>query len=85
MIESNPVSQLGSLTDAEIVQYLSSDLFKGIGKKTASLLVSHFGNNTLAVLEHSPEELYQVPGLAEYRIAKITQAWSKSQSDSTLR
>lgn len=81
MIESNPVSQLGSLTDAEIVQYLSSDLFKGIGKKTASLLVSHFGNNTLAVLEHSPEELYQVPGLAEYRIAKITQAWSKSQSD----
>lgn len=81
MILSNPVSQLPPLNVTEIVQYLSSDLFSGIGKKTAQLLVSNFGENTLNVIEHSPEELYQVPGLAEYRIAKITQAWSKSQSD----
>jgi exodeoxyribonuclease V alpha subunit len=81
MLEFNPVNNatpLPALTASEIEQYLASGLFRGIGKKTAALLVSHFGADTLNVLEHSPEELFQVPRLQRYRIAAITEAIRES-------
>lgn len=79
--ESNQDHQLPPLTNAEIEQYLSSGLFGGIGKKTASKLVAQFGAATLSVLENSPEQLYQIPGLARYRISEITEAWSRSKEN----
>jgi len=79
--ESNQAGELPPLTNAEIEQYLSSGLFRGIGKKTASKLVAQFGTATLSVLENSPEQLYQIPGLARHRIGDITEAWSKSKEN----
>jgi exodeoxyribonuclease V alpha subunit len=64
MSEFNPVKNkppLPSLTNQEIEQYLASGLFRGIGKKTAAMLVSHWGNETLNILEYSPEQLSQIP------------------------
>jgi exodeoxyribonuclease V alpha subunit len=84
MLEFNQVNRptpLPELTAPEIEQYLASGLFRGIGKKTAALLVSHFGADTLNVLEHSPEQLFQVPRLQRYRIAAITLAWRESSSN----
>ncbi len=86
MLEFNQVNRpsptpLVSLTAPEIEQYLASGLFRGIGKKTAALLVSHFGADTLNVLEQSPEELFQVPRLQKYRIAAITEAIRESSSN----
>src|SRR5919202_226066 len=79
--QSNNQTPLPFLTAPEIEQYLASGLFRGIGKKTAVLLVSHFGADTLNVLEHSPEQLFQVPRLQRYRIAAITEAWRESSSN----
>ncbi len=79
--ESNQANQLPPLTNAEIEQYLSSGLFRGIGEKTASKLVAQFGTATLSVLENSPEQLYQIPGLDRHRIGDITEAWSKSKEN----
>jgi len=84
MFEFNPVKNkppLPSLTNREIEQYLASGLFRGIGKKTAALLVSHWGKATLNILEYSPEQLSQIPKLSQYRIAAITLAWKESQSN----
>ncbi|HEY9600687.1 MAG TPA: ATP-dependent RecD-like DNA helicase [Allocoleopsis sp.] len=84
MLEFNQVNRptpLPELTAPEIEQYLASGLFRGIGKKTAALLVSHFGADTLNVLEHSPEQLFQVPRLQRYRIAAITEAIRDSSSN----
>src|ERR671933_449257 len=79
--QSNNQTPLPFLTAPEIEQYLASGLFRGIGKKTAVLLVSHFGADTLNVLEHSPEQLFQVPRLQRYRIAAITEAIRDSSSN----
>ena len=68
--------ELPLLADSEIVQYISSELFRGIGKKTALLLVRHWGQETLSILDNEPERLYQIPSLTAYRIAAITKAWS---------
>jgi exodeoxyribonuclease V alpha subunit len=77
----NNQTPLPFLTAPEIEQYLASGLFRGIGKKTAALLVSHFGADTLNVLEQSPEQLFQVPRLQRYRIAAITSAWRDSSEN----
>jgi exodeoxyribonuclease V alpha subunit len=84
MSEFNPVKNkppLSSLTNQEIEQYLASGLFRGIGKKTAAMLVSHWGNETLNILEYSPEQLSQIPSLPQYRIAAITLAWRENQAN----
>ncbi len=77
----NNQTPLPELTAPEIEQYLASGLFRGIGKKTAVLLVSYFGTNTLNVLEHSPEQLSIIPQLTQYRIDIITSAWRESASN----
>ena len=84
MLEFNQVNNttpIPELTAPEIEQYLASGLFRGIGKKTAALLVSHFGTDTLNVLSHASEQLSQIPTLTKYRIGTITSAWRDSQSN----
>ncbi|HEY9874351.1 MAG TPA: ATP-dependent RecD-like DNA helicase [Candidatus Obscuribacterales bacterium] len=80
MTNLDNINQLPNLINSEIEQYLSSGIFRGIAKKTAAKLVAHFGADTLAILDTAPEQLYQIEGLAQYRIATITKAWEESKS-----
>lgn len=43
-----------------IVAYLSSDLFKGIGKKKALKIVDHFKEDSLNILKNNPERIDEV-------------------------
>ncbi|MFP3982580.1 MAG: ATP-dependent RecD-like DNA helicase [Desulfurivibrionaceae bacterium] len=61
-------------------RYLGSGLIKGIGPRFASRIVSHFGLNTLDILEQEPDRLAEVEGLGEKRLAKIKQAWQEQKS-----
>ena len=74
-------SHLPDLSIDEIQQYLCSGLFRGIGKRTAQMLVNYFGSDTLLVLDKNPEKLNEIPGLNRYRINNITHAWSQSKSN----
>ena len=40
-----------------IIAYLSSDLFKGIGKKKAKKIVDCFGTDTISIIKNQPELL----------------------------
>ena len=80
---SDYIKELPALNESEIVQYLSSPLFKGIGKKTAERLVQRFGKETLTILEETPQLLTEIPSLQQYRIDKILSAWAKSKEDPT--
>ena len=51
--------------------YLSSRLIKGIGGKTAELIVDRFGADTLHVLENEPERLLEIR-------ASARQSWRRS-------
>ncbi|NBJ68621.1 MULTISPECIES: ATP-dependent RecD-like DNA helicase [Clostridia] len=46
-----------------LIAYLSSDLFYGIGKKTATKIVQQLGENAITKIMDDPEALYAVPGI----------------------
>ncbi len=52
-------------TDTEAIRrYLSSRAIRGIGPKLAERIVARFGEDTLDILENSPEMLSAVPGVS---------------------
>ena len=51
-----------------IEKYLGSGLIKGIGPKFAKLIVKQFGKDTLDVIETSPDDLINVPGIGAKRV-----------------
>src|SRR2546428_10034819 len=58
-----------------IIRYLSSGLIKGIGPKKATLIVEHFGEQTLAIIEQQPERLSEVKGVSGKDRDQITKSW----------
>ncbi|MDQ5983049.1 MAG: ATP-dependent RecD-like DNA helicase [Eubacteriales bacterium SKADARSKE-1] len=60
-----------------ILKYLSSGAIKGIGPSTATKLVETFAENTLEVMEKSPERLAQIPGISKSKALKIAEEFTK--------
>ena len=60
-----------------MTRYLSSGLIKGIGPKKAKLIVDHFGEQTLAIIEQQPERLSEVKGIGTKDRDEIIKAWSE--------
>lgn len=58
-----------------IERYLGSGMIKGIGPVMAKRLVSTFGEETLSIIDHTPERLSEVAGIGEKRIEMIRKAW----------
>src|SRR3954449_10531807 len=63
-----------------IERYLGSGLIKGIGPRTASRIVGHFGVDTLRVIEEEPGRLVEVAGLGPKRTAMIGRAWEEQKA-----
>jgi exodeoxyribonuclease V alpha subunit len=68
-----------------IEHMLGSKFIPGIGQKTAKRIVEKFGATTFAVLEHTPERLYEIEGLGKKRADKIIEKWkSRTQLQELL-
>lgn len=52
-------------TEESLVKYLSSDLFYGIGKKTAERIVNHLGVQAIEKILADESVLDQIPGMTE--------------------
>lgn len=52
-------------TEQGIVHYLSSDLFAGIGRKTAETIVAKLGTDALKIIMENPDALDIVPRLSQ--------------------
>ena len=76
--EQAPTSALG------IERFLASGRFKGIGPKTAKVIVGHFGVQTIDVLMHQPARLAEVPTLTAARAQKLTLAFANAQDVARL-
>jgi exodeoxyribonuclease V alpha subunit len=61
-------------------KYLGSGLIKGIGPVTAKRIVTHFGLETLEVIEHSCSRLMEVSGIGKLRVAMIQRAWEAQKA-----
>ncbi|MCL1881313.1 MAG: AAA family ATPase [Oscillospiraceae bacterium] len=64
-------------TTDEIASYLSSGIFQGVGAKTALNIVREFGEETLDIIEHSPERLREVKGITIAKAATIGSTFRK--------
>lgn len=60
-------------TEQGLVQYLSSDLFTGIGRKTAETIVEKLGMNALTRILEDPEALDGIPRLSDEKRLEIRQ------------
>ncbi len=58
-----------------IRKYLKSGVIKGLGTRTISRLVSHFGDQTLVVIESTPEKLTDVKGIGKGIAKQIAESW----------
>ncbi len=63
-----------------IRDYLRSGAIKGIGPKTANRLVSHFGDQTLAIIENDWEKLLEVDGIGAAKAELIAQGWREQHT-----
>jgi len=64
-------------SDDEIEAFLSSGAIKGIGPKTAKLIVDRFGDETLDILEDSPNRLLSIEGIGPKKLETITSSFAK--------
>ncbi|OLP20035.1 exodeoxyribonuclease V subunit alpha [Leptolyngbya sp. 'hensonii'] len=61
-------------------KYLGSGLIKGVGPVTAKRIVTHFGLDTLDIIENQIERLAEVPGIARKRVQMIQAAWATQKA-----
>jgi exodeoxyribonuclease V alpha subunit len=61
-------------TEQGIIHYLSSDLFNGIGRKTAETIVAKLGTDALTIILNDPNALDAIPRLAADKKIAIRQA-----------
>lgn len=58
-----------------VFDYLASRAIKGIGARTAKLIVDEFGANALKVIEESPEQLTKIKGFTQKRAMAVHEAF----------
>lgn len=73
------VSQIRPAGVEAIRRYLGSGLIKGIGPITAQKIVDKFGEETLDILDHTPERVLEVDGVGKHRARLIAEAWVEQQ------
>lgn len=66
-------------TKEGVYGYLSSRLIKGVGEKTAALIVERFGADALHVLEQEPERLLEIRGITPDKLEDIKKSYSESR------
>jgi exodeoxyribonuclease V alpha subunit len=63
--------------ESAMLKYLSSGAIKGVGKKTAKLIVDNFGDKAFDILENHPEELAKINGISKKKANDITEEFRR--------
>ena len=69
--EAEFLERLMPQTAAEIQNYLSGRVIKGIGPRIAARIVAHFGEETLLIMDRQPERLSEIQGISLQRAKEI--------------
>lgn len=67
-------------TEEGIRGYLSSGMIKGIGPKTAELIVEKFGTRTFDVLDDYPDSLLEIKGITRKKLDAILLSYKASRA-----
>ncbi len=64
-------------TEDGIRRYLASGIIPGIGEKRAEMIVSHFGKDTIHILDNYSARLMEVSGFGKKTVQKIRKTWQE--------
>ena len=78
------VSVSSTMDEDETISYLSSGIFQGIGKKTAERIYRTFGQDSVRIIEETPEELIKIKGLNRAKIDRMVEEYKKTTSLAAL-
>ena len=67
-------------TKEGIKGYLASGMIKGIGPRTAELIVEKFGTRTFDVLDHYPDSLLEIKGITRKKLDAILVSYQGSHA-----
>ncbi|MCL4542918.1 MAG: ATP-dependent RecD-like DNA helicase [Deltaproteobacteria bacterium] len=67
-----------SNTRTAIIEYLSSNIFKGIGRATAGKIYEKFKEKTLDIIDNEPERLRDVNGIGAVKLGTILEGLKES-------
>jgi len=70
-------------TENGVIRFLQSSI-KGVGEKTASIMVEEYGVEVLDVLDDDPEELLSIKGISKKKLKDIIESWSKQREIKNL-
>ncbi len=65
-------------TKTAIIDYLSSSIFKGIGKVIAGQIYEKFKEKTLDIIDNEPEKLKDVGGIGRVKLAMVLEGLKES-------
>ncbi len=63
-----------------IQKYLSSGMIKGIGDFFAGQIVAKYGEDTLDVIDQTPDVLMEIDGIGPKRLEKIKSGWNEQKA-----
>src|SRR5699024_6731661 len=66
-------------TEDGLIAYLCSDLFYGVGEKTATRIVTTLGENAIDIILKHPESMDDVPGLKKDKAQKFVETLKENQ------
>ncbi len=71
-------------TKKGLINYLSSGIVRGIGPRTAEKIVNHLGDDTVAILDSTPERIYEVPRLKRSLAKHLIETWPKKRGERNI-
>ena len=63
-----------------IQKYLASGMIKGIGDHFAEQIVTRYGEQTLDIIDQTPDVLMEIDGIGPKRLEKIKSGWSEQKA-----
>ena len=77
--EAQQIIPVDPRTIVGIVKYLSGGMFKGIGKKRATMIANYFGSDTIRILDYDPERIYEVSAIPRNVAKNLVDEWQTSR------
>lgn len=68
-------SEIVPKNSAGIREFLASGVIRGIGPKLAAAITEHFGDDTLKIIEESPERLTEINGVGKAKADSISSSY----------
>jgi exodeoxyribonuclease V alpha subunit len=83
-VQAESITVVTPTTRLGIERFLASGLVRGLGSRLSARIVSHFGDETLKVLDEGGERLSEVKGVSKSLARGAAEAWASQKSQTSV-